>query len=106
MILSLYVLDIKNNACCYFDYIMKVIILTLEIFYLTKKNFENILFYGISYRTFMGSIPLNIRFDEIDGFIKIYDGIRYLVLVGGGFYDEIFDRIKYLIIVRSTVIIT
>ena len=45
----------------------------------------------------MGSIPLRIRFDEIDGLIKIYDGIRYLVLFGGGFLGEIFDRIEYLI---------
>ena len=28
----------------------------------------------------MGSIPLRISFDEIDGYIKTYDGIRYLVL--------------------------
>ena len=46
----------------------------------------------------MGSIPLCIMFDEIDEFIKIYDGIRYLVLFCGGFYDEICDTIKYLII--------
>ena len=38
--------------------------------------------YEISYKTFMGAKPLRIRFDEIDGFIKIYDGIRYLVLLG------------------------
>ena len=49
----------------------------------------------------MGSIPLRIRFDEIDGLIKIYDGIRYLVLFGGGFHDEIFDRIEYLISKKS-----
>ena len=30
----------------------------------------------------MGSIPLIISFDEIDGFIKTYDGIRYLLLFG------------------------
>ena len=30
----------------------------------------------------MGSKRLRIRFDEIDGFIKIYDGVRYLVLFG------------------------
>ena len=29
----------------------------------------------------MGSIPLRIRVDEIVGFIKIYDEIRYLVLL-------------------------
>ena len=45
----------------------------------------------------MGSIPLRIRFDEIDGFIKIYDGIRYLVLFSKRWYDEICDRIRYLI---------
>ena len=28
----------------------------------------------------MGSISLRIRFDKMDEFIKIYDGIRYLVL--------------------------
>ena len=28
----------------------------------------------------MGAEPLRICFDKIDGFIKIYDGIRYLVL--------------------------
>ena len=41
----------------------------------------------------MGSIPLRIRFDEIEGFIKIYDGIRHLVLLGHKWYDEICDRI-------------
>ena len=32
----------------------------------------------------MGSIPLIISFDEIDGFIKTYDEIRYLLLFGLG----------------------
>ena len=61
-----------------------------------EKICKNILIYGIScHSTFMGSIPFGIRFDEIDGFIKIYDGIRYLVLFSY-LYDEICDRIKYL----------
>ena len=76
-----------------------------DILFDEKKN-ENNVIYDISYRIFMGSIPLCIMFDEIDGFIKIYDGIRYLVLLYGGFYDEIHHRINYLIIVRSTVIMT
>ena len=49
----------------------------------------------------MGSVPLCIRFDEIDGFIKIYDVIRYLVLSGSGYYDKIYDSIKYLISKKS-----
>ena len=32
----------------------------------------------------MGSKPLLIRFEDIDGFIKIYHVIRYLVLFGSG----------------------
>ena len=44
----------------------------------------------------MGSIPLHIRFDEIDGFIKIYHGMRYLVLFSNSLYDKICDRPKYL----------
>ena len=45
----------------------------------------------------MRSTPLPIRFNVIDGFIKNYDGIRFLLLCGHGWYDEICDRIKYLI---------
>ena len=45
----------------------------------------------------MGSISLRIRFNEIDGFIKIYDGIRYLVLLSNSWYDKTCDRFKYLI---------
>ena len=63
---------------------------------LDEKICKNILIYGIScHSTLMGSIPFGIRFDEIDGFIKIYDGIRYLVLFSY-LYDEICNRIKYL----------
>ena len=44
----------------------------------------------------MGSILLRIMFDEINGFIKIYDEIRYLVIFDYGWFDKICDRIKYL----------
>ena len=60
-----------------------------------EKN-ENILIYDISYKTSTGAKPLRISYDKIDGFIKIHNKIRYLVL----FYDycdKICDRIKYLI---------
>ena len=45
----------------------------------------------------MGSIPLRITLDEIDGFVEIYDGIRYVVLLSNSWYHKICDRIKYLI---------
>ena len=46
------------------------------------KIYENISIYDISYKTFMGAKPLRIRFYELNEFIKIYGGIRYLVLFG------------------------
>ena len=49
----------------------------------------------------MGAKPLVVRFDEIDGIIKIYDGIRYLVLFGHVWNDEICDRIRHLISEKS-----
>ena len=49
----------------------------------------------------MGEKPLRIWFDRTDAFVKIYDGIRYLVLFNQGWYDEIFDRIRYLISEKS-----
>ena len=65
------------------------------------KNHKNILIYNISYKTFMGSKSLRISFGEIDGFIRIYDGIRYLVLFGHLWYDEIYARIRYLVSEKS-----
>ena len=38
---------------------------------LEKKLYKNILIYDISHKNFMGSKPLHIWFDEIDGFIKL-----------------------------------
>ena len=32
--------------------------------------------------TLIGPKPLQIRFDKIDAFIKIFDGPKYLVLLG------------------------
>ena len=69
---------------------------------LNKKSYEaykNILIYDISYKNSTGAKPLRIRFNEIDKFIKINDGIRYLVLLlfDHGWFDKICDRIKYLI---------
>ena len=40
---------------------------------------------------------MGIRFDEIDGFIKIHDKIRYLILSDYGWFDKVCDNIKYLI---------
>ena len=85
-------INAKNRTCYYFDDTTTArdigfsdILLDEKSYKIYKKN----LIYDISYETFMGSIPLRIRFGEIDGFIKIYDRIRYLALFNHGWYDEI-----------------
>ena len=64
---------------------------------LCKEKYENILVYDISYKTSTSAKPLRISYNEIDGFIKIHNGLIYLVLFDCGWFDKICDRIKYLI---------
>ena len=55
--------------------------------------FENILIYDISCKTSTGAEPLCIKYDEIDGFIKIRDIIQNLVLFDHGWFQKICDQI-------------
>ena len=55
--------------------------------------YSNILVYGFLYKTLIGSKPLRIRFDKIDGCTRDYDGNRYLALFGPEKYDANFDNI-------------
>ena len=41
--------------------------------------------------------PLRIRFDKRDGFIAVYDGTRYLVLLGPEKYGAFYNSIRHLI---------
>ena len=95
---------IENCMRYYLDDIMKVGDLDFIDISLNEKSYkthENILIYGISYKSFMGAKLLLIRFGKIDGFIKTYGGIRYLVLFTSERYDKIYDRTRYLISKKS-----
>ena len=75
--------DIKNRTCYYFDDMIIDLHIDFDNILLDEKSYknryENILIYDISYKTFMVAKLLRIRFDKISGFIKIYDGIKYLI---------------------------
>ena len=45
--------------------------------------------------TLIGAKPLRIRFDKVDGFIKDYNGTRYIVLFGLEKCDVIYNGIRY-----------
>ena len=57
--------------------------------------------YDISYKALIGPKLLRIRFDKIDGFVRIYDGTRYLTLFGSEKYDAIYNRSRYLISLKN-----
>ena len=73
--------DIKNRTYYYFDHIMRAwdrdidfdfgrILLDENVY---REKYENILIYDISYKTSTVPKALCIRYDEIDGFIKIHE---------------------------------
>ena len=69
-----------------------------------EKSHENFLIYDISYKTLIDKKALRIRFDKIDEFIIIYDGTKYLTLFGSEKYDAIYNRIRYLIRIKSGIV--
>ena len=87
--------------CYYFDDKIKLEDFDLDNILIDEKSHKNILIYDISYKTLICPKRLRIRFNKIDGFIRIYDGTRYLTLFGSEKYDAIYDRIRYLISRKS-----
>ena len=59
--------------------------------------------HDISYKTLIDPKPLRIRLDKIGRFIRIYDGSRNLTLFGSQKYDAVYDRIRYLISLKSCI---
>ena len=80
----------------YFDDINKLKNFDLDHFLIDEKSHENILINNISYKTLIGPKPLRIKFDKIDGFIRIYDETRRLTLFGSENFDAIYNQIRYL----------
>ena len=66
---------------------MKIENFDLDNILISEKSYENILVFNTSYKTLVDAQPLRIRFGKIDGFIRGYEGTRYLVLFGGEKYD-------------------
>ena len=78
---------IKNHMCYYLDDIIELADIDFDNILIDEKSHANTLIYDISHKTLIGAKPLQIRFDKIDRFIRIYDGTRYLKLVPAIFYQ-------------------
>ena len=93
-------IDIKNRTYYYIDDMIKIQDFNLDNILIDEKSYENILVYNVSHKHFIAT-PLRIRFDKIDGFIRVYDGTKYLVLFGKEKYDSIYNRIRYFVGVKN-----
>ena len=104
---NLEVINIKYllllSTCYYFYDTIKNEDFDFDNISLHKKSSENILVDDISYKTLIGAKPLYIRFDKVDGFIRAYDGTRYLVLFGPEKYDAFYNRIRHLLSQKSSI---
>ena len=89
----------KNDAlkevdivCYYFDDIIKIEDLDLDNILIDKKQTKIFQFCNILYKSLIDSKTSHIRINKIDGFIRVYDETRYLVLSGSGKYDSILQQ--------------
>ena len=80
---------------------MKLEDFNIDNILIDEKSHETILSYDIPCKTLIGSKPLYIRFNEIDGLVRIYDGTRDLTLFGSEKYEAIYNRIRYLISLKN-----
>ena len=92
---------IKNRTRYYFNDIIKFEDIDFDNISLNEKSDKNILVFNISYKTLIRAKSLRIMLDKVDGFINVYDGTIYLVLFRLEKYDTIYDRIRYLLDLKS-----
>ena len=81
----------------YLDTIIKIEDLDFSNILINEESYKNILVYNISYKISFGPKPLPISFDNVEVFIRVEDGTRYLVLLGSEKCDAIYSRIRCLI---------
>ena len=96
-------IDTENRTRYYFANIIKIENFDFDNILIDEKSYKNVLIYNILYKTLIGAKPLRIRFDKVNGFIRIYDGTRHSVLFGSERIDAIYGMIRYLIGQKSSI---
>ena len=96
-------IDSKSSTCYHFDDVIKIKDFDFDNILIVEKSYENVLVYDTSYKTLIVGKPMRIRLDKVDGFIRVCDGTRSLKLFKLGKYREIFNKIRYLMGVKSSV---
>ena len=82
-------IELNNRTYYYFHDIIKIEDFDLDNILIDEKSYKNILVQNVSYKSLIDYKSLHIRFDKTDGFIRVYDGARYLILFKNEKYDSI-----------------
>ena len=73
---------IKNPTCYYFHDMFKLDDFDLDNILLHEESHKNNLIYDISCKNLIDLKPFQIRFNKIDGFMRLYDRRRHLTWFG------------------------
>ena len=68
---------------------------------INEKSYKNILVYDISYKILIGEKLLRIKFGKVNGFFRVYDGNKLLVLFEPEKYDAAYNKIRNFISQKS-----
>ena len=94
----------NNHKYYFFDGINNVNDLDLNNILLDEKSCEIFSIYDVAYKTRYGSKLLRIMFDKFRWITTKYNSTKYLALFHSGEkYDRIFDRIRYLIMLKNNI---
>ena len=64
----------------------------IENIFLDERSYEKALIYDSVYKTSYGAKPISIIFDKVPGkYEKIFDKIRYLVLLKNKYFRKLFS---------------
>ena len=85
----------------YFDDVIKNEDFYIDKVSLDEKSYKNLLTYEVLYKTLISVKALSVVFDKVYRFITDYDGNKYLVLFRTEKHNVIFDRIGYVIGMKS-----
>ena len=69
-------INIKNLTCYFFDDIIKMQDFEFGNILLDEKPYQNILICNTLYKTLISTKPLHMRFDKVDGIIRVFDRAR------------------------------
>ena len=103
MTLKRFLLKTVRVTFYYFDDTVRWEDFDIDNILIEGKSHENILIYDISVETLIDLQFLCIIFNKIDGFIRIYDGNKYLILIGSEKNEAIYNRIRCLISLKSDI---